>query len=134
MSRFPRIDARDPRPIYQQIVDSFGQALTAGRLVAGDQLPSVRELAVDLRVNPNTVHHAYRELEREGLIEVRRGQGTFIAHDASAAVHPSVRRELASAAARAAAGAGLSVHDLIAELEALTGTVRRGRLPRRGAA
>lgn len=74
-----RIDEKDPRPIYQQIVDEVRRALVTGTLAAEDPLPSVRQLAVELKVNPNTVQQAYRELEREGIAYVRRGQGTFIA-------------------------------------------------------
>jgi len=73
------IDETDPRPIYQQIVDEVRRALVLGSLGEEDPLPSVRQLAADLRVNPNTVQQAYRELEREGLVYVRRGLGTYVA-------------------------------------------------------
>lgn len=69
----------DPRPIYQQIVDEVRRALLTGSLGPDEPLPSVRQLASDLKVNPNTVQQAYRELEREGLAYGRRGQGTFAA-------------------------------------------------------
>lgn len=72
------IDTGDPRPIYVQIMDEVRRALVLGTLGPGDPLPSVRQLAADVRVNPNTVAQAYRELEREGLVFVRRGQGTFV--------------------------------------------------------
>jgi GntR family transcriptional regulator len=73
---FVALDSNDPRPIYVQIVDEVRRALVVGDLAADDPLPSVRRLATDLRVNPNTVSQAYRELERDGVVEVRRGQGT----------------------------------------------------------
>ena len=73
------IDETDPRPIYQQIVDEVRRGLVVGTLQAEDPLPSVRQLAGDLKVNPNTVQQAYRELERQGLVQVRRGKGTFVA-------------------------------------------------------
>lgn len=73
------IDEADPRPIYQQIVDEVRRGRVLGALAADDPLPSVRQLAAELRVNPNTVQQAYRELEREGLAYVRRGQGTYVA-------------------------------------------------------
>jgi GntR family transcriptional regulator len=73
------IDPSDPRPIYQQIVDEVRRGLVLGTLRPDDPLPSVRQLAGDLRVNPNTVQQAYRELEREKLVYVRRGQGTYLA-------------------------------------------------------
>ncbi len=73
------IDETDPRPIYPQIVDEVRRGLVVGALSAEDPLPSVRQLATELRVNPSTVQQAYRELEREGLVHVRRGQGTYVA-------------------------------------------------------
>lgn len=71
------LDSQDTRPIYLQIVDEVRRALVLGTLAPDGPLPSVRELAVKLRVNPNTVSQAYRELERLGLVYVRRGQGTY---------------------------------------------------------
>ena len=73
------INTADARPIYVQIMDEVRRALVLGTLRAEDALPSVRQLAAELRVNPNTVAQAYRELERDGVVYVRRGQGTFIA-------------------------------------------------------
>ncbi|MFC1629263.1 GntR family transcriptional regulator [Gemmatimonadota bacterium] len=72
------IDPADSRPIYKQIMDEVRRAVVVGTAGPDSPLPSVRQLAADLRVNPNTVQQAYRDLEREGLIYVRRGQGTFI--------------------------------------------------------
>jgi GntR family transcriptional regulator len=74
-----RLDVSDERPLYQQIVDEVRRALVLGTLSPEDPLPSVRALAAELRVNPNTVQQAYRELERAGIIYTRRGQGTFVA-------------------------------------------------------
>lgn len=71
------IDSSDPRPLYVQIVDEVRRALVLGLVAPDAPLPSVRQLAVTLRVNPNTVAQAYRELEREGLAYVKRGQGLF---------------------------------------------------------
>ena len=78
------LDPRDARPLYAQIMDELRRALAVGALRAEDPLPSVRELASQLRVNPRTVLQAYGELEREGVLYVRRGQGTFVAPDAHA--------------------------------------------------
>lgn len=72
------IDAQLRQPIYQQIVDEVRRGRVLGTLAPGDALPSVRQLAADLGINPNTVKQAYRELEREGLVLMRRGQGTFV--------------------------------------------------------
>ncbi len=72
------IDPRDPTPIYAQLDRGVRAAIATGRLGAGDQLPTVRQLAVDLRVNANTVARVYAELERAGVIETRRGVGSFV--------------------------------------------------------
>jgi len=73
-----RVDGRSGVPPYQQIVQQVRQALRMGVLSMGDQLPSVREVVAVTAVNPNTVLKAYRDLEREGLVEARSGQGTFV--------------------------------------------------------
>jgi len=77
MIRF-RVDARSATPPYQQIAQQVRQALRMGVLSVGDQLPSVREVVAATVVNSNTVLKAYRELEREGLVEAHAGQGTFV--------------------------------------------------------
>ena len=94
------INAADPRPLYLQIMDEVRRALVLGTLKPGDPVPSIRQLASDLRVNPNTVAQAYRELERAGVVYVQRGLGTFVAADA----HPGrdERRALALDVARQA--------------------------------
>jgi GntR family transcriptional regulator len=73
-----RLDARSGVPTYLQLVGQVKQAVLLGYLQPGDQLPTVREVAADLAINPNTVAKAYRELEREGLVAARSGQGTFV--------------------------------------------------------
>jgi GntR family transcriptional regulator len=78
------LDPQDARPLYLQIMDEVRRAIVVGSLRAEDPLPSVRDLAGELVVNPRTVSQAYQELEREGVIYVRRGQGTFVS--------PTVRR------------------------------------------
>jgi len=72
------IDSRDRTPIYAQLERGLRAAIAAGRLQPGAQLPTVRQLAVDLRVNANTVARVYAELERAGVLETRRGVGSFI--------------------------------------------------------
>src|ERR671926_1751191 len=72
------IDPRDPTPIYAQLDRALRAAIATGRLQPGDQLPTVRQLAVELRVNANTVARVYAELERDGVLETRRGVGTFV--------------------------------------------------------
>src|SRR3954453_24186624 len=73
------IDTRDPTPIYAQLDRALRAAIATGRLTSGDQLPTVRQLAVELKVNANTVAKVYGELERAGVLETRRGVGTFVA-------------------------------------------------------
>jgi len=73
-----RVDGRSGVPPYLQIVQQVRQALRMGVLGVGDQLPTVREVVAAVAINPNTVLKAYRDLEREGLIEARAGQGTFV--------------------------------------------------------
>ena len=125
-----RIDEKDPRPIYQQIVDEVRRAMVTGSLAAEDPLPSVRQLAADLRVNPNTVQQAYRELEREGLAYVRRGQGTFIAETrgASARARSEAAAGVAARALRDAFRHGLDARELVDAIEKLAneGSTKRG--------
>ena len=73
------IDPADRTPVYAQLERGIRSAIAAGRLSVGDQLPTVRQLAVDLRVNANTVAKVYAFLERAGVLETRRGVGTFVA-------------------------------------------------------
>jgi GntR family transcriptional regulator len=73
-----RIDSRSGVPPYLQVVQQVRQALRMGVLRVGDQLPTVREVVAAVAINPNTVLKAYRDLEREGLVEGRPGQGTFV--------------------------------------------------------
>ena len=73
-----QLDYRDARPIYAQVVDRIRQQVTAGILRQGDKLPSVRELACQLAINPNTIQRAYRELEMEGWIASVPGKGSFV--------------------------------------------------------
>ena len=72
------LDYRDVRPIYTQIIDSFRNQILAGVLQQGDKLPSVRELAAQLSINPNTIQRAYRELELTGWIASVAGKGSFV--------------------------------------------------------
>ena len=73
-----QLDLRSGVPVYRQIMDQVLGAMASGRLASGDQLPTVRQLAVDLSINPNTVIRAYRELEIRGFLDTQQGSGTFI--------------------------------------------------------
>ena len=128
------IDETDARPIYQQIVDEVRRALVIGTLGADEALPSVRQLAVELRVNPNTVQQAYRELEREGVVYVRRGQGTYASEQQSASTareQKALARAVAQRALREAYRHGLGAAELIEAIEQSAADVtpngRKGR-------
>ncbi|MEO8274741.1 MAG: GntR family transcriptional regulator [Thermoanaerobaculia bacterium] len=104
------VDARDPRPLGRQIEDGLRKLIHSGALTPGEPIPSVRDLAHDLRVNPNTVAKAYLRLGESGLLEVRRGDGTYVAADPPLPSPAERKAELArSAAAFAAAAAALGV-------------------------
>ena len=72
------LDYRDPRPVYAQIVDSVIRQIQAGVMIPGEKLPSVRELAGQLAINPNTIQRAYRELESQGWVTAQQGKGLFV--------------------------------------------------------
>ena len=72
------IDSKSGVPLYRQVIEQVKVGISRGRLGPGDQLPTVRQLAVDLSINPNTVIRAYRELEIEGVLESHQGSGTFV--------------------------------------------------------
>ena len=74
-----QLDYRDARPIYSQIVDGFRSQISTGILQNGDRLPSVRELAQQLTINPNTIQRSYRELEMQGWVATMPGKGCFVA-------------------------------------------------------
>lgn len=73
-----RLDGRSGVPVYRQIIDQVMGGIAAGKLAAGHQLPTVRQVAVDLSINPNTVMRAYRELEIRGVLDTQQGTGTFV--------------------------------------------------------
>lgn len=116
------IDHRDPTPIYAQLERGLRAAIATGRLVPGDQLPTVRQLAVELQVNANTVARVYAELERAGVIETKRGVGSFISATPAQAHPPRERdRRLRAFVTRVlgdASAAGFSIEDVIAALRA----------------
>lgn len=80
--------SNDPTPIYAQLERSIRAAIAQGRLAVGDRLPTVRQLAVDLRVNANTVAKVYAELERSGVLATQRGVGTFVLASPPTSTHP----------------------------------------------
>ena len=109
-----RLDRSSGTPTYLQLVQQVRHALRTGVLVAGDQLPTAADVVAQLAVNPNTVLKAYRELEREGLVTPRPGQGTFVERtlgDAPKAAHAALRRQLTKCVS-AARDAGLDTEDI----------------------
>src|SRR5882672_10928906 len=116
------IDPNHPTPLYAQLERSIRFAIATGRLGVGEQLPTVRQLAVDLRINANTVARVYAELERAGVIETRRGIGSFVTATPQQAQPPDHhRRQLRAFVTRVladAAAAGFSIDDVAAEMRA----------------
>lgn len=116
------VDSRDRTPIYAQLDRALRAAIATGRPAAGDQLPTVRQLAVELSVNANTVARVYAELERAGILETRRGVGTFVSATPAQAHPPKqherrlrtfITRLLADASA-----AGFTLDDILEGLQA----------------
>jgi len=91
------VDPSSGVPIYMQIIGQVKRAVASGLLKAGDQMPSVRELAMELTVNPNTIAKAYQELERDGVIRTVRGVGTFVAEQEIKIVREERVKTLAAA-------------------------------------
>ncbi|PYS64956.1 MAG: GntR family transcriptional regulator [Acidobacteria bacterium] len=116
-----QIDANHPTPLYAQLERSIRFAIATGKLRIGDQLPTVRQLAVDLRINANTVAKVYAELERAGVLETRRGVGTFVSARPNEAASRRDRerhlRELAEHFISETQTGGFSIDDVIEHLE-----------------
>jgi GntR family transcriptional regulator len=116
------IDLHSGMPVYRQLIDQVRSGVASGSLTAGDQLPTVRQLAVDLAINPNTVMRAYRELELGGLLETHQGTGTFIAKnklEKNSAERDRQLVQLAGEFAARAGAAGFTLEDLIDRLRDL---------------
>ena len=124
------LDLHSGMPVYRQILDQVRGGIPSGALAAGDQLPTVRQLAVDLEINPNTVVRAYRELEFGGLLETHQGTGTFISAQKMKRSDAERDRQLSQivgdCVARAGA-AGFTVDELIEALRGLNGEPARRR-------
>ena len=119
------IDPQDPTPIYAQLERALRAGIATGRLEPGEQLPTVRQLAVELRVNAHTVARVYAELERGGVIETRRGVGSFISATPAQARPPREHeRRLRAFVTRVLADAdtaGFALDEVIAALRAHKG-------------
>jgi GntR family transcriptional regulator len=123
------IDLHSGVPVYRQLIDQVRSGIASGSLTAGDQLPTVRQVAVDLEINPNTVMRAYRELELGGLLETHQGTGTFIANKKIERKSVERDRQLIQLAGEFAArvgAAGFALEELIERLrEMLPNSPRR---------
>ena len=114
-----RLEMQSGVPVYRQIIDQVLGGIAAGTLSAGDQLPTVRQVAVDLSINPNTVVRAYRELEIRGVLETQQGTGTFISRQK--VKHDEVERQrglnlLVNEFVSRAGAAGYAIEELLEQL------------------
>ena len=125
-----RLEMQSGVPVYRQIIDQVLGGIAAGTLSAGDQLPTVRQVAVDLSINPNTVVRAYRELEIRGVLETQQGTGTFISRQK--VKHDEVERQrgltlLVNEFVSRAGAAGYAIEELVEQLNDRSAEVGRKR-------
>ena len=112
------LDYRDIRPIYAQIIDGFREQIATGILQPGEKLPSVRELAAELAINPNTIQRSYRQLEMEGWIVTMQGKGCFVCKMPSISQKEQQRLlEIFDNTTAALLGLGITRQDLILRLQ-----------------
>lgn len=125
-----RLDLHSGVPLYRQLIDQVQAAIATEALVPGDQLPTVRQVAVDLQINPNTVMRAYREMEIRGILDTQQGTGTFVAQqtiDRDALEHSRGLEQLVEEfAARAGAG-GFNLEELMTALRDRVAEGKQGR-------
>jgi GntR family transcriptional regulator len=124
------LNADDPLPLYAQLERAIKLAVTTGKLPVGDQLPTVRQLAVDLKINANTVAKVYAELERQGMLVTRRGVGTFIERAPLApALSPAKRTDqlqrMSERFLAEAAAAGFAPDELLEQIQDLANLNRK---------
>jgi GntR family transcriptional regulator len=125
-----RLDATSGVPVYRQIIDQVTGGVASGALRAGDQLPTVRQVSVDLAINPNTVMRAYREMEIRGILETQQGTGTFISRQKPRRDGPERQRQLSQLAADCiarAGAAGFTTEELLEQLYAIHNDAIRNR-------
>ncbi len=130
MQRNLRIDPKDPRPIWRQIEEGVRNLVASGALVAGAGVPSVRDLASDLQVNPATVSKAYQRLTEAGVLDVRRGDGTYVAEappEISRRERAARLREAALRFAGLAATMGAAREEVMATVEKAWDELSNGR-------
>ena len=114
------VDMRDRKPIYEQLIDNIRTLAVQGYLQPDEHLPSVRQLAAELAINPNTIQKAYAELERQGVIYALPGRGNFISPDIGAVAKQEQARQLQMLTAQLthAKNAGVKKEDILALLDA----------------
>ena len=116
-----RLDTRSGVPVYRQLIDQVQAGIASGTLASGAQIPTVRQVAVDLEINPNTVLRAYRELEIRGVLDTQQGTGTFVSDRKVTQDDAERGRQLeqlvSEFVARAGAG-GFTLQELIESLDA----------------
>lgn len=125
-----KLDLASGVPVYRQIMDQVMAGVASGALSTGDQLPTVRQLAVDLEINPNTVVRAYKELEIRGLIDTHHGTGTFIGSNKvkrSDLEHQRQLNQIVSDFVARAGSAGFTVEELVEQLQELHGDSKKKR-------
>ena len=119
-----RLDAHSGVPVYRQLIDQVQAGIASGTLAAGDQIPTVRQVAVDLAINPNTVLRAYRELEIRGTLDSQQGTGTFISDQKPPPDDGDRERRLESLVTEVVARAGSGGFTVVELMDAM-----RARLP-----
>jgi DNA-binding transcriptional regulator YhcF (GntR family) len=126
---FVEIRSEDPRPYYRQIADEIQRAVSVGVLKPGEALPATRQLADQLKLNANTIQHAYRTLVAEGVIEMRRGLGAFVCARPREPRRGSnaIARQIAERALREAFRNGLLASDLMKALEEIAPSGSSGK-------
>src|SRR5436190_1371808 len=125
-----KLDLASGVPVYRQIMDQVMAGVASGAVSTGDQLPTVRQRAVDLEINPNTVVRAYKELEIRGLIDTHHGTGTFIADNKVKRTdleHQRQLNQIVSDFVARAGSAGFTVEELVEQLQALHGDSKKKR-------
>jgi GntR family transcriptional regulator len=125
-----KLDLASGVPVYRQIMDQVMAGIAAGTLATGDQLPTVRQLAVDLEINPNTVVRAYKELEIRGLLDTHHGTGTFIGTNKvkrNEVEHQRQLNQLVSDFTARAGAAGFTVDELLEQLKDLQAESKKKR-------
>ena len=118
-----RLDSHSGVPVYRQIINQVQAAISSGTLAVGDQLPTVRQVAVDLVINPNTVSRAYREMEIRGTVDTQQGSGTFVADKKIEYTRGERERQLGQLVGEfvsRAGAAGFTVEQLVKALRELS--------------